>query len=277
MRHTVIKYAGRPLRRTQARVPGWAGDGKQGNHFQLFMHRPFMDLATSAMEVVYHGPATAMIDYGVGQNPPKPLEQVGAMFWAWDAETTVRTPPGHSLLVLPHPAALAAEETPLAVPGLVDTDWWAGQLRILFRYRNRSMFIPGEPVAQVLAFPRSVQRIEPMTQAERDAAEDDADRLASMRASVATAERFGQDNAYAVLKEMVDAGRPPDWLQVPVEPRAFRLIGRFNRDVRQAVPNPLPGHPGLLRDTPCGQGERDLGRRAAQGADVPEGAAPSDP
>lgn len=245
-RHLVVKYKGKPPRKTQVKIPGWAGTEDNAG-YQAYLNRQFMDLATTAFEILYHGPQVRMGGHAVWQGAPSPFRAVSAMYWAWDAETKLKTPPNHSIIVLPHPASYSSQSAPMALTAMHDCDWWPGVLTLMFLWRERTQFVEGEPAAQVLAVPRSVQRIEPMSLAESDIDEAVSERLAAERQSIATAARPGGDNAYSVLKEQVDAGKAPDWLCFAGELRKLSLLGRIgSRDVHQTVPDQASGHPRVL-------------------------------
>lgn len=193
-----------------------------------------MDFVSNTFEIIYQGPKALMATSDI---PPLPLRVADEFHWAWDAETKVSTPKNHSLLVLPHPSSMSdGDECPQAVPGLYDLDWWPGPVTLFFRKRESSCFMPGRPVAQVMAVPRSIQRMEPMPLGEADDLADAEDRLNEERPALVTGQRGCTDNAYGLLKELADLGRLPKWLHRGVD-REFGIVGRIRRHEDRRVSN----------------------------------------
>jgi hypothetical protein len=129
-----------PIRIT---VPGWAGakDPRvDGSHEQAWHCIPFSESARYGLELLYPFDAELRVTTVDGQvrldadwgEPPEPglmwppFRTFGEDFYSYQLSLDLEVPPGWAVRTEPHPRYFTdpRNETPLAVPALIRSDWW---------------------------------------------------------------------------------------------------------------------------------------------------------
>ncbi len=123
-------------------VPGWAGakdPRADGSHEQAWHCIPFSESARYGLELLYPFDAELRVTSVDGQvrldadwGPPAdslmwpPFRPFGKDFYSYQLSLDLEVPPGWAVRTEPHPRYYtdAANETPLAVPALIRSEWW---------------------------------------------------------------------------------------------------------------------------------------------------------
>lgn len=196
-----IKYRGSGLSAPTLRIPGWAGTTTEGK-CQPWHMKQFTDAATVGVELIYP------FENAMVPEVSPPFTAVNDLFYMLETEIEISTQKDHNLLILPHYRFYTDPdwETPIPVATSIETDWWPNRLKILFRLPPAgfiSVFRKGEPYAQAVVVPRSLLRVEEMS--EKDIQRNEEAKIHIHNAKNLTTRHwvtsngFIQDNLYEVI------------------------------------------------------------------------------
>ncbi len=138
-----------PIRIT---VPGWAGTKDpraDGSHEQAWHCIPFSESARYGLELLYPFEEEMRVTTVDGQvrldadwGPPPasgltwpPFRIFGEDFYSYQLSLDLEVPPGWAVRTEPHPRYFtdSRNETPLAVPALIRSDWWPMMFFCIFK------------------------------------------------------------------------------------------------------------------------------------------------
>lgn len=219
-----MSYSGTPPRRPVL-DPALAGGG--GEDVKPWHLQEFVDAAQLGCELTFQHHDVEVYPGAA----PAPFRAISDKMYELATDLTMRVPPGHSLLVLPHYRYYTDDTggTPLPLPAAWDADWWPEPLRVVFRYGPRpAAFRHGEPFAQVVVVPREVavtamtEREEARNSTARSYIAANRDRYTTRRVQTPGGE---VDNLYNVLVNMARDDALPDEL-VPPPPKKLKVINR---------------------------------------------------
>ncbi len=176
---------GQPPKRTKLEIGGWAGENNWKTP-QPWHCKPYADASTYGLELIYTWQATATVtcdEKGMckceadwSKEIPEylgkkwvPMACFAPWHFGYVAMVDIKTPTDHNLLVQPHPKVFSCRDgsTPVAVPGMLEMDWWPEIFFIVFKAPMpgcKYVFKHGDPIATFLIVPRNIQYdISPMS------------------------------------------------------------------------------------------------------------------
>lgn len=194
-------------------VPGWAGASEpraDGSHEQPWHCTPFSESARYGLEVLYpyapelrvskhRGRVRLEADWG---DPPEPdmmwppFRGFGAEFYSHQLSLDLEVPPGWAIRTEPHPRFYTdyRNETPLAVPALIRTEWWPMVFFCIFKAPPKGVthvFRQGEPMLNIIIVPAEPDLdLQPMSEEEEAQREMRARRIAANRDALAEGSRW---------------------------------------------------------------------------------------
>jgi hypothetical protein len=215
MEKLAIKYrlSGKalPPRRITMKLPGWAGSPElrmeNGSQPQPWHCKPFTDASTYGLELLYqyetechviNDAGTPRIEWDYMKEPggivaptefsftvPKPPK-----FYSFATSIDIQAPPGYVVRVEPHPRFYTDESN--SAPGSINghlPSWWPKNAFVVFKVPppgHRHMFRKGEPYAQVIFVPETVEYdLQRMTPQEEAARRDLDDRIFKAKEQIA--------------------------------------------------------------------------------------------
>ncbi len=208
---------GLPPRPTQMPVPGWGGDAKpraDGSHQQPWHCQPFSEGAKYGIEILYpfeqelrvrtlDGKVSLEADWGPdpenGMNWP-PFRPFGDEFYSYQIALDLKCPPGWGVRMDAHPRYFVdlSNETPLAVPAMLRTEWWPMIFFIIFKAPPPGVthvFRHGEPFVQAMILPVEAEiALEPMSEEEAAERELMARRMHEARDTLSAGTRWVSDS-----------------------------------------------------------------------------------
>ena len=200
-------------RRTELPIPGWAGDAEpraDGAHEQVWHCAPFSESARYGLEILYpfeqelrvrrhRGQVRLEADWGPDPRNGlmwPPFRTFGEGYYSYQIVLDLKAPPGWSIRTEPHPRFYTdpANETPIAVPALIRSQWWPMIFFVIFKAPPKGathVFRYGEPFAQVIIVPTDPDlKVEPMEAEEAAERELQARRIRDSRDSLAEGSRW---------------------------------------------------------------------------------------
>jgi hypothetical protein len=202
-----------PPQPIQMPIPGWGGAPQpraDGSHEQPWHCTPFSESARYGIEVLYpfepelrvtkwRGRVRLEADWGPSPDPTTmwpPFRTFGADFYSHQISLDLAPPPGWAIRTEPHPRYYTdpANETPLAVPALIRSEWWPMMYFCIFKAPPKGVthvFRKGEPFLSVIALPAEPElELEPMSEEEAAQRELQSRRLAASRDALAEGSRW---------------------------------------------------------------------------------------
>jgi len=199
-----------PIRIT---VPGWAGakdPRKDGSHEQPWHCIPFSESARYGLELLYpfdeelrvttiDGQVRLDADWGEPPEPGltwPPFRIFGEDFYSYQLSLDLEVPPGWAVRTEPHPRYFSdpRNETPLAVPALIRSDWWPMMFFCIFKAPPPGVthiFRKGEGFISFIVLPADPDLdLQPMSAEESAQREMRARRLAASRDTLAEGTRW---------------------------------------------------------------------------------------
>jgi hypothetical protein len=199
-----------PIRIT---VPGWAGakdPRADGSHEQAWHCIPFSESARYGLELLYPFDEEMRVTTVDGQvrldadwGPPPawgltwpPFRIFGEDFYSYQLSLDIEVPPGWAVRTEPHPRYFtdSRNETPLAVPALIRSDWWPMMFFCIFKAPPPGVthvFRKGEGFISFIVLPADPDlTLQPMTEEEAAQREMRARRLAVSRDKLAEGTRW---------------------------------------------------------------------------------------
>ena len=171
-------HIGQPPRRIKLDIGGWAGENTWKKP-QAWHCKPFTDASTYAMELIYPWETTCEVtcdDKGkckfhgdFSKEKPQGSEESWEPFGAfapWHfgfvSMIDIKTQPGYGLMVQPHPRVYSDRNgtTPVAVPGILEMDWWPEIFFIVFKAPLpgfKLIFKKDDPVASFMVVPKNIK------------------------------------------------------------------------------------------------------------------------
>jgi hypothetical protein len=223
-------------RRTEIALPGWAGEPQpraDGSRQQPWHCTPFSESAKYGFELCYPfefemtvstRAGKLIIEAEFGPDPQNglswpPIKNLGETFYTFNIHLDLKAPPGMAIRTEPHPRFFTdlTGTVPIAVPGLVRSNWWPLVLFLVFKAPpegGRHLFRLGEPVAQIVVVPEEHQ----IEAAEMDA-EQAAERELQARRILASRDRLAESSTWTsitgtefdgVYRHMLRAARARD-------------------------------------------------------------------
>jgi len=224
-------------------VPGWAGDKQpraDGNHEQPWHCIPFSEYARYGIELAYPDWPELRVTTVDGQvrleaewgEPPEPdmmwppFRTFGEDYYSFQLSLDLAVPPGYAVLTEPHPRYFtdATNQTPLAVPALIRSEWWPMLFFCIFKAPPPGVthvFRQGEPMIAFSVVPADPDiELVPMDPDEAAQREMRSRRLAANRDRLAEGTRWTSstdtvfDGSY---RNMARAARARDKPQDPAD------------------------------------------------------------
>ncbi len=162
-------------RRTKLEMPGWAGvpePRRDGSHEQVWHCVPFTEGAQYGIELFYpyenelrvgRKNGELVLDGDFGPDPGTgvqwpPFRSFGENYYTYQILIDLKVPDDMGVRTEPHPRFYAdpKDETPIAVPALLRTNWWPMISFVVFKTPAEGrthIFRPGEPFMQMLFLP----------------------------------------------------------------------------------------------------------------------------
>lgn len=191
-----IKYRlfdkGIPPKRIKLDINGWAGENTYKSP-QPWHCKPFSDAATYGLELLYcwdtelrvtcdeNGKCHFNGDFSKEIKKDKkdkeqwlPYAQFAPYHFGFVSMWDIKTPDGYGLMVNPHPACLNDRTgvKPIAVQGLLESDWWPEIFFIVFKAPMKGceyVFKKNDPIAQFTVVPKYIKyNISPMSEEEEE-------------------------------------------------------------------------------------------------------------
>jgi hypothetical protein len=200
-------------RRTKLEMPGWGGKPeprKDGSHEQVWHCMPFTEGAQYGIELFYpyatelrvtkqNGEVVLDGDFGPdpgnGLNWP-PFRTFGENYYTYQLLLDLKVPNDMAVRTEPHPRYYTdpANETPLAVPALIRSEWWPMMFFCIFKAPPKGVthvFRKGEPFMSVITIPAEPELdLQPMDEEEEAERELRARRIAASRDALAQGARW---------------------------------------------------------------------------------------
>lgn len=194
-------------------VPGWAGardPREDGSHEQPWHCIPFSESARYGVELLYpfedelrvtsvDGKVQLSADWGASPDPDMmwpPFRPFGEDFYSYQISLDLEVPAGWAIRTEPHPRYYtdASNETPLAVPALIRSDWWPMMFFCIFKAPptgSTHVFRKGEGFISLIALPADPElELVPMDDEEAAQREMRSRRLAASRDKLAEGTRW---------------------------------------------------------------------------------------
>jgi hypothetical protein len=135
----------------------------------------------------------------------------------------IRVKESYNLMIFPHHTAFFAMSSwsthniPIAIPQLVEADWWPGPLQVMF-VRRKTTFEKGKPIAQGLVLPKQGVSLKEMSEEDRKRMCDSWSHISCNKDKYATrqvqVDGFSeQDNVYARLSQLNRSGNLPSQIK----------------------------------------------------------------
>jgi hypothetical protein len=171
-------HIGQPPRRTKLDIGGWAGDNTWKKP-QAWHCKPFSDATTYGLELIYPWETTCEVTCDENgkchffgdftKEKPKgsgdawePFGAFAPWHFGFVSMIDIKTQLGYGLMVQPHPRIYADKNgsTPIAIPGLLEMDWWPEVFFIVFKAPLpgcKLIFKKGDPVATFTIVPKNIK------------------------------------------------------------------------------------------------------------------------
>lgn len=171
-------FNGLPPKRIKLDIGGWAGENTWAVP-QPWHCKPYADASTYGFELVYNWETTATVtcdDKGkctfegdFSEEKPKylgkkwePMACFAPFHFGYVSMIDIKTPPDHNLLIQPHPRVFSCRDgsTPVAVPGMLEMDWWPEIFFMVFKAplpNCKYVFKKGDPIASCMIVPRNIK------------------------------------------------------------------------------------------------------------------------
>lgn len=225
-------FKGLPPRPIKLEIPGWAGENNW-DHGQPWHCKPFKDGSTYGLELIYPFDTEVTVttrdgnlvwtgDFTEekGQQPwDRPFSSFAPHHFGFTSSLDIQTEIGYGTMILPHPRIYTDRTgtAPLAVGGMIESDFWPRVFFIVFKSPLEGqtyVFRKGEGYAQILVVPKKVKyKIDRMTAEEektRAAMEQTLDRhrtdVATRTWKTVSKDEF--DNKYKILSGVAATGGP---------------------------------------------------------------------
>jgi hypothetical protein len=206
-----------------------------GSNPQAWQFKEVYDAATLGFEIVW--PHEDCVADDLDELPAEiEYDVMSDDLFAIRFPSHVRVKESYSLFVLPHHTSFFAmsswstHEIPIAIPQIIEADWWPGQLRIIF-VRRKAKFEKGRPIAQGLIIPRRDISLKEMSKDKKEQLEaswkfvqDNKDQLVTREVEVGNFAT--QDNLYARLSQLNQSGSLPSQIKVRKNEPSLRLSWR---------------------------------------------------
>ncbi|HEY1414626.1 MAG TPA: hypothetical protein VGF42_01930 [Caulobacteraceae bacterium] len=194
-------------------VPGWGGAAQpraDGSHEQPWHCTPFSESAKYGVELLYpfdqelrvtRFRGKVRLDADWGPEPGDglmwpPFRTFGEDFYSYQLSLDLEVPPGWAVRTEPHPRYFTdpSNETPLAVPALIRSEWWPMMFFCIFKAPPKGVthvFRKDEPFISLIVLPAEPDLdLQPMTEEEAAEREMRARRIAANRDALAEGTRW---------------------------------------------------------------------------------------
>lgn len=128
-----------------------------GKNPQPWQFKEVYDASTSGLEIIWNYETTTINKKDKNkQNIPYKL--LSKDFFSITFPSHIRVKGNYKFLILPHHSSFFAmsnwskHQNPVAIPQIIEFDWWPGQLEIIF-VRKKTIFEKGRPIAQAMVIP----------------------------------------------------------------------------------------------------------------------------
>jgi len=196
---------------------------KVGSDPQLWQFKQFYDANSLGAEFVW-----PYSDWDTSEEPKDcSVEWLSKELFAVNFPSHISVQENHSLFIFPHYTSYIVsneiEMPPVAVPQLIEVDWWPGEIKVVF-FCNDCTFHKDKPFAQAIAIPRKDCEVKKMLKSEeerrgeaRQFVETHKDEFVTRRTHV---EGYSeQTNLYERLLYMKRAGKLPDEVKPSKKPK----------------------------------------------------------
>ena len=190
---------------------------------QPWQCKQFYDAAILGVELVWPYPNWCP------QSKPKGFQvECSGDFYSISFPSHVSVKENHSLYIMPHHSCYVGTRwgasKPVAVPQIIEMDWWPGELKIMFM-KNDGEFIKDEPFAQAMSIPRKDCELKSMPQSEQQRREATRTFLNENADRFVTRDHKGAKNLYERLSHLKKSSDLPEEIQPKKDPKP-RLFWR---------------------------------------------------
>ncbi|RKY76264.1 hypothetical protein DRQ00_09090 [candidate division KSB1 bacterium] len=190
---------------------------KVGSDPQLWQLKPFYDAATLGVEFIWPYPNWCT------QSSPKGFQvEWFDDFYMISFPSHISVKENYNLYIMPHHSSYVGTKwnvnRPVAVPQIIEADWWPGELKIVF-VRNDGEFVRGEPFAQAMAIPRKDCELKTMPAGEQQRREAARAFLRENADQFITRQHQGRDNLYETLSHLKKSDELPEEIQLKKHPK----------------------------------------------------------
>jgi len=203
------------------------------NDPQAWQFKEVYDAATLGFEIVWPYDDWIVTKNSLKFSPEVNCQVMSDKLFAIRFPSHVRVKESYNLMIFPHHTCFFAmsswgtHDTPIAIPQIIEADWWPGHLQVVF-VRRKAKFEKGRPIAQGLVIPRRDISLKEMDKDRKEQLkaswefiQHHKDELITRKVEI---DNFAtQDNLYARLSQLNSSGLLPPQIKERKNEPSLRL------------------------------------------------------